>query len=159
MRGYYALRDVNLFVLLLCTLHILKSSTLDLLWSLVQRSQVIGHMLFSLSPTHTILTGLSFALRTPQQSERWSEGQSGESWVDPNTLDLEDWADPPHAALAYLSASLSSLDSTSSSAACRSTMRRMEVSRSACRVCLTALSSSTCISCEEIRAWHTDVQA
>lgn len=43
----------------------------------------------------------------------------------------------------YLSESLSSLDSSSSRAACRSTIRRMDVSRSACNVCLTALNSST----------------
>lgn len=49
----------------------------------------------------------------------------------------------------YLSVSLSSLDSTSSRAAWRSTMRRMDVSRSACNACLTVLSSSTFISCTE----------
>ena len=42
----------------------------------------------------------------------------------------------------YLSVSLS-LDTTSSKAACRSAIRRMDVSRSVCRVCLIAASSST----------------
>ena len=57
--------------------------------------------------------------------------------------------DPTRRVRRYLSESLSSLDSTSSRAACRSTMRRMDVSRSACNVCRTAVSSVTCISCTD----------
>lgn len=47
-----------------------------------------------------------------------------------------------------------SLDATSSKAACRSAIRRMDVSRSVCRVCLIAASSSTYFSWGQ-RPQHT----
>lgn len=51
-------------------------------------------------------------------------------------------AQPPRTPVGYLSVSLS-LDATSSKAACRSAILRMDVSRSVWRVCLTVASSST----------------